>query len=319
MPLSPRRPPGRALAPGLTLPLAVVLAGCVAAGPAASPSASAPGPPWSPSPSAGAGRSPSVGEVVPDVVYGRAEGSDLMLDAYLPASARAEAVPAVIVLHGGSFVSGDKGGLDAAPIAQLLAQEGYAAFSVDYRLLPGHPYPDALQDVQTAIRWLRQSEQVERFGIDPARIGGFGGSAGAILISEAGTAGEGPLDGGARLAAVVELSGAMDLTPAALTADLPQEEREVGLAYLGCSDPLDCPAAEAASPLSAVDPSDPPFFLAHSADEAIPEQPTLAMADALRAAGVPAKLTIRPGSAHSVLMLDAGLVQDILAFYAAFL
>jgi acetyl esterase len=296
------------------LAVTVLLAACTAVpnGPAPAPSSA--GASLAPTPAASP-RAPVT--VERDLVYETVDGQQLALDAYLPGNPIATPVPAIVVVHGGSFTEGSKSGLDAAPFASALTQAGYATFSIDYRLLPVSHYPDALDDLQAAIAWLREPAQVHRFGIDPGRIGAFGGSAGAILVAEAGTTGEGPRDAGSRLGAVVALSGVMDFTEAGLTPDLGSSDRRLGLAYLGCTDPADCPAAREASPLRNVDPSDPPFFLAHSLDEELPEQSTVALADALRAAGVPVELELRPGSAHSVLMLDTALSSRILAFYAA--
>lgn len=293
---------------GLSVLMAALLAGC-SAPPAESPPAASP----SEAPSSPLTR------IEQDIVYRSVDGGELALDAYVPGRPLADPAPAVVVVHGGGFLGGDKGAPDAAPIAATLARQGYAAFSVDYRLLPSGAFPTALEDVQSAIAWLRDPAQAERFGIDPDRIGAFGGSAGAILVSEAGTAGEGPLDEGVRLKAVVELSGVMDFTSGAVVPGLASSDVERGLAYLGCSDPDECPAAEEASPLAHVDPSDPPFFLAHSIDEDLPEQSTVALADALEADGVPVELELRPGSAHSVGMLDDALLDRILAFLATHL
>ncbi|WP_210478934.1 alpha/beta hydrolase [Naasia sp. SYSU D00948] len=292
----------RRLAAGLLVALA--LAGC-AGTPVPDPSTSAPSP-----------ASPPPGGVERDVVYRIVDGQELALDAYLPGEPVDVPVPAVVVVHGGGFTGGSRTGPDAAPIAALLARSGYAAFTIDYRKLPGAIYPAALEDLQEAVRWLREPGQAERFGIDAARIGAFGGSAGAILVSEAGTAGKGPLDEDARLRAVVELSGVLDFTQAAITPDLGAEEVRLGLAYLGCTDPADCPAALQASALYAVDPTDPPFYLAHSEDEYLPEQSAIAMAQALETVGVPVELDLRPGAAHSIGMLDDAMVGRILAFYA---
>lgn len=308
---------GRAAARATAILAAVLaLAGC-----ASGPASSAQAPSGQPAPSAPAGTpspsaSPEEVSVQRDLVYETVAGESLALDAYLPAHPLATPTPAIVVVHGGSFTSGDKSGLDAAPLAAVLAQAGYAAFSIDYRLLPEHPFPAALEDLQAAVTWLRQPAQVARFSIDPARIGAFGGSAGAILVAEAGTAGEGPLDEGSRLKAVVELSGILDLTPTGLPPDLAAADRRLGLAYLDCTDPDDCPAATAASPLANVDPTDPPFYLGHSVDEELPEQSAIAFADALTAAGIPNQLDLRPGSAHSVLMLDSAMSERILAFFA---
>jgi acetyl esterase/lipase len=111
----------------------------------------------------------------------------------------------------------------------------------------------------------------------------------------------------------------MDFTPGALTPDLDAADRRIGLAYLDCTDPSDCPAGREASPLANADPTDPAFYLAHSLDEELPEQSTVALADALRSDGVPVELELRPGSAHSVLMLDTAMSERILAFLAAHL
>jgi acetyl esterase/lipase len=252
----------------------------------------------------------------PGVPYRTIEGKVLSLDAYLPARPIATPTPAVIVVHGGSFTGGNKREVDAAPMSSMLADAGYAAFSIVYRLLPDNPYPAALADVQAAIRWLREPAQVARFGIDPARIGALGGSAGAILVSEAGTAGSGPQDEGARLRAVVEFSGIMDFTDQGLTPGVAASDRTRGLAYLACSDPAACPLARDASALFSVDPTDPAFFLVHSLDEDLPEQSTVALADALKAAGVPVQLELRPGSEHSLAILDASMGNRIVQFLA---
>jgi acetyl esterase/lipase len=108
----------------------------------------------------------------------------------------------------------------------------------------------------------------------------------------------------------------MDFTPTGLTPDLGASFYRLGLAYLDCSDPERCSAGREASPLYNVDPTDPPFYLAHSVDEELPEQSTVAFADALTAAGVPVQLDLRPGTAHSVLMLDSAMSERILAFFA---
>src|SRR3954447_11420013 len=237
----------RAAAAALAVVLA--LAGCASSTASPAPSSTA-------APSAAATAPPGT-TMRTGLVYRTVDGDGLALDAYLPKHPVSRPMPAIVVVHGGSFSGGRRYSPDALRMVSLVAQAGYAAFSIDYRLLPKHPYPDALEDLQAAIRWLRAPEQAAAFGIDPARIGAFGGSAGAILVAEAGAAGEGPLDEGARLGAVVALSGIMDFTAEALTPDLDAADRRTGLAYLDCTDPSACPVGREASPLFAVDPSDP--------------------------------------------------------------
>ncbi len=250
-----------------------------------------------------------------DITYSTVDGQPLYLDACMPpefdpltATARA----AVIVVHGGSWARGSKNDVAWRAVCQWLGKAGYPTFAVDYRLAPQHPFPAAIDDVAAAVRWLREPEQVTRFGIDPARIGALGGSAGGNLVSLLGTRGTGELDTGSRVAAVAELSGPIDLTGVAATDDfLP-----VQLDYLGCASYDDCPAAALASANTRVDPTDPPFLVVHSTDEMIPLGQARLFVRALRDAGVDTTYVTVEGRLHSIAMIDDELKQRILDFFA---
>ena len=119
-----------------------------------------------------------------DLEYGtREDGALLTLDICMPPPGAA-ARPAVVSIHGGSWARGDKANADWRNVCLWLASEGFVAASVNYRLVPDVRFPAALDDVALAVEWLRAPEQVEQFGIDPARIGAFGGSAGGNLAGE---------------------------------------------------------------------------------------------------------------------------------------
>ncbi len=257
--------------------------------------------------------------VIPDLVYGHAAGETLLLDACLPAApaASSTANPAplasVILIHGGGWDHGDKADGGYREVCEWLARNGYPTFSVNYRMDPAFTFPAALDDVRTAVAWLRTSAQRSRFDLDPARVAAFGGSAGGNLASLLGTKGSGPLTAGTRVAAVVDLSGPADLTGADATPDF----IPVQLAFLGCSSETGCPAAREASPIFAASHDDPPFFIANSTNEKIPIAQSRRFAEALRAAGVPATFTPVPGAAHSIAMLGPELRRSILAFYAS--
>jgi len=250
-----------------------------------------------------------------DIGYAAVDGQPLLLDACMPPdfdprtdTARA----AVIVVHGGSWARGSKNDVAWRAVCQWLGRSGYPTFAVDYRLAPAHPFPAAIDDVAAAVRWLREPEQVTRFGIDPERIGAFGGSAGGNLVSLLGTRGTGALDRGSRVAAVVELSGPIDLTGVAATDDfLP-----VQLDYLGCTDYDDCPAAALASANTRVDGTDPPFLVVHSTDEMIPLGQARILVRALRDAGVDTEFVTVEGRLHSIAMIDDAVKQRILDFFA---
>jgi len=253
-----------------------------------------------------------------DLPYGERDGRPLLLDACQPADAAASALNngprrAVISVHGGSWRSGDKAAEPWRNACEWLASEGFVAFSLGYSLAPEHPFPAGIDDIRTAIAWLRAPEQVEAYGYDPALIGAFGGSAGGNLVALLGASGAGPWDSGTRVAAVVDLSGPIDLTSAGLPL-LPAGFDQRQLDYLGCTGYDGCAAAVAASPNHQVDAGDPPYFIAHAADEYIPASQGRLMADALRAAGVPVTFVTVPGTGHSVELLDDELRGQIVGF-----
>ena len=131
-----------------------------------------------------------------DLVYGSAvndqgKTEQLELNLYQPTGDVATDRPAVVYIHGGGFVHGDKA--DGGPWAVDLAKRGYVVVSINYRLattdlgrVPGQPPPpvyiqavtNALHDAQASVRWLRANAAT--YGIDPTRIGATGGSAGAV-------------------------------------------------------------------------------------------------------------------------------------------
>jgi acetyl esterase/lipase len=250
-----------------------------------------------------------------DIAYRTIDGQPLFLDACTPPDFDALTDPAraaIVVVHGGSWARGSKNDIAWRAVCQWLAKAGYPTFAVDYRLAPANPYPAAIDDVSAAVEWLREPEQVTRFGIDPDRIGALGGSAGANLVSLLGTRGTGGWTTGSRVAAVAELSGPIDLTGVAATDDFVP----VQLAYLGCATQADCPAASAASADTWVDETDPPFFVAHSTEEMIPLEQARLFVRTLRDAGVDTTFVTVEGRLHSIAMIDDGLKERILDFFA---
>lgn len=87
---------------------------------------------------------------------------------------------ALLFFHGGAFVFG---GLDSEHdrCLQLAKGSGCVVVSVDYRLAPENPFPAAVEDAMCALRWL--FECAAPLGIDPARIGVGGASAGGSLAA----------------------------------------------------------------------------------------------------------------------------------------
>jgi acetyl esterase len=221
-----------------------------------------------------------------DVTYRTVDGQTLGLDVYQPAK-KGKDRPAVVLIHGGGWRAGDKRVF--AEQGNQLAERGFVAFSVDYRLAPDHTYPAAVDDVEAAVEWVRKHGK--EYGVDRKRIGALGGSAGAHLTGMLATVGEGALDRGHRIAAGVSWSGAMDLESIAGSATVQT--------FVGC-EPETCPDTYAdASPITHVDKTDAPMLLVNSTTELVSQAQTDTMKAALDTVGVANEAIILPGTAHA--------------------
>lgn len=117
-----------------------------------------------------------------NIEFGRAGGQRLRLDVFEPLEPRKPGTlrPAIIQVHGGAWIIGDKRE-QGLPLLYHLAANGWVGFNVNYRLSPGATFPDHLIDVKRAIAWVR--ENAETYGIDPNFIAITGGSAGGHLTA----------------------------------------------------------------------------------------------------------------------------------------
>lgn len=253
-------------------------------------------------------------DVVDGVAYGERDGQPLLLDVCSPRGGGSD-LPALVLVHGGGFTSGDRSSGGMRGLCQAAARQGAVGVSVDYALAPGSTFPGPVEDVQAAISWLREPAQVERFGLDPAHVGVMGSSAGAILALAVGTAGSGPTDTGSRVDAVVSLSGVGDFRPEALELGTPGPEAQaMALAYLGCTDPFSCPTAAPASAVTQVDPTDPPVLLVNGSSELVPVEQADAVSAALEAAGVPHEQVVVDGSGHGTALLTPDVRPRVWTF-----
>jgi acetyl esterase/lipase len=124
-----------------------------------------------------------------DILYAVHEGVELLGDLYRPAGMHS--APVLVAAHGGAFQLGDR------KLYQhwgpYLAQQGYAVFSIEYRLVkPGvKTWPGAVCDMKAAVQFVRAN--AGELGLDPDRVGLIGDSAGAYLAAMVALAGEEPL------------------------------------------------------------------------------------------------------------------------------
>ncbi|MEI6945945.1 alpha/beta hydrolase [Paraflavisolibacter sp. H34] len=118
-----------------------------------------------------------------NVVYSTLGNRKLLADVYYPRKKSKKGYPGVVMIFGGGWRSGDKS--QNVPLAQQLAAKGYVAVTIEYRLSLEAPYPAAVQDIKTAIRWLRA--HARDYGLDTTKIATLGMSAGGQLATLAGT------------------------------------------------------------------------------------------------------------------------------------
>jgi acetyl esterase/lipase len=126
---------------------------------------------------------------VRDVRFASPDGCDLFADLYLP-QGLGRPSPVIIWLHGGAWRFGDR--RLAPDLSRFFARAGFAMVSVDYRLSTQAKFPAAVEDVKTAIRWVRSVS--ERFDLNPNAIGLWGSSAGGHLAALAATSGPGAFE-----------------------------------------------------------------------------------------------------------------------------
>lgn len=217
--------------------------------------------------------------------------------------------PLVLYLHGGGWQVGNPrvGGaiVDMPKVLAQLARRGYVVASMQYRLSGEASHPAQLQDLQSALAFLRTN--AARLGIDASKIALWGMSAGAHVAGlGAVSCGESqPAPAAAQRAAsacvqaFVGWFGTYDLVQYAAN---PRTRDFLG-PLLGCGD-RPCPSAvlAGASPISFVDGRDPPALLVHgSADRNSPATQSSSFAERLRAAGVPTELLLLPDASHGLI------------------
>lgn len=229
------------------------------------------------------------------IAYREVDGAELDLDACLPDGEGPH--PSAVLVHGGAFQEGDRGTMRGA--CQSLADAGYAAFPVDYRLLPD-TFPAPVEDVTAAVQWLRDPAQTERFALDGS-VSILGSSAGAIIALDTAAA---LAEQGAPVDAVIGLSAAADLTAEGRDlGDPPAQLEEVVTSFLGCDSVEDCDVAASASPATHAAQL-PPTLLVHGSHELIPIEQAERLVSALDAAGVQNELVTVNGDNHGLQLLN---------------
>jgi acetyl esterase/lipase len=109
-----------------------------------------------------------------------ADGATIRLRWYARKDASDAPGPAALYLHAGGMILGNVGLFDGS-VSRYVSASGTSMLSVDYRLAPEYPHPTPVEDAYAGLVWLH--EHADDLGVDPARIGVFGDSAGGGLAA----------------------------------------------------------------------------------------------------------------------------------------
>ena len=224
--------------------------------------------------------------VIEPVVYGTGSGRDLSGLLARPADATTTGDrPAVVLVHGGGWMSGHA----AMHLrhAAFLAAQGYVALTINYRLAQEAEWPACRDDVVSALRWLRGRDDL---GVDPARVGLTGGSAGGHLAAMVAATG-----GDDAPAAVVLWYPVADLK----MTTVPEPIRSaLGGVVDGMVGPTDA-EKDAASPAAHVTAAHPPVLtLVGDADHITPADAAADLHRRYDEVGVVNELVVLPGLVH---------------------
>jgi acetyl esterase/lipase len=242
------------------------------------------------------------------IPFQEVEDRALLLDIYTPAQ-RERPRPAVLLIHGGGFVGGSRTDADIVAAARHLAEAGFVAVALDYRLVDpgqaGRVWPAPLTDVQRAARWVRA--HAATYGIDPERLGAYGISAGAGLAAHLGvrdsqdTSDHDLSAFSSRARCVVALAGPMDGTiPPANPGDI-----EVAETLFGGTITQVPNVYHDASPVNHVDRESAPFLVIHGVrDTVVPIAHARRLVAALQKAGVAVEAVEVPDAGHDVFNWD---------------
>jgi acetyl esterase/lipase len=247
--------------------------------------------------------------------YASPDGSDLYLDLYRPARASGR-LPVILFIHGGAWRAGSR--TTGPDLERFFTRDGFAMASIDYRLTPAGVFPRSVEDVKTAVRYLRRHATVH--DLDADRIGYWGLSAGGHLAAVAALTPRGTFEGTEWLGessavrcvldaygpawfttmdeeAVMEAAKHQSATARrTLSHDSPSspESRLVGAPIQSVPERV-----REASPITYVGVGAPPFLIVHgTADDMVPVRQSVRLFDALAGVGADVELRLLDGVGH---------------------
>jgi acetyl esterase/lipase len=243
-----------------------------------------------------------------DIPFAAPKGVSLKLNLYRPmATGR---YPAIVVIYGGAWQSGSPANDEL--FSRYMAAQGYAVVAIDYRHAPPHPFPAQIDDVRTALSYIRQ--HASDLEVDLERLAIMGRSAGAHLAMLAAyQVSDLPIR------AVVNYYGPVDLAEGYRNPPKPDpiNTRSILTSFLGCS-PADCPGLyKQASPLTYVTRPLPASLLVYSGrDHLVQAKFGRQLHAQLRATGTPSVLLEIPWAEHAFDAVFDGVSNQVVLYYA---
>ncbi len=230
----------------------------------------------------------SAATVEKDVEFAKPGGFSLTLDASIPDGPGPH--PAVIIVHGGGFIRGDKQTF-VPPLFPPLTEANFAWFSINYRLAPQYQFAAAHEDLGAAMRFLKKN--AKRYRIDPQRIAVMGESAGGTIVAYYGMTAKGSM----KPKAVVDFYGIADWN---LNLNLKGELSENAKQWLGPLADSEASRAKASAITYAAKDAPPFLFLHGTRDTQVPYEHSPRLCEALKAAGARCEVFTVEDGAHGV-------------------
>jgi len=233
-------------------------------------------------------------------------GVPLNMEVYQPA--KVGKYPAIVFIYGGSWQSGNS---SVKPeFNKYMAARGYTVFAIDYRHSPKYKFPAQLDDVNSALNFIRS--HADEYEADTEKMVLFGRSAGAHLAMLAAYQADAPA-----IRAVVNYYGPVNLTQGYNEPPIPDpiNVRAVLKAFLGGS-PQKLPKLyKAASPVNYVADNLPPTLLIYgSRDHVVEARFGRQMYEKLRDKNKAILLEI-PWAEHSFDSIFNGVSNQLALYY----
>jgi acetyl esterase/lipase len=237
-------------------------------------------------------------KVEKDLVYGKGGEEDLKLDLARPDGDGP--YPCIVCIHGGGWRAGQR--QDVAKQIEQLAERGFVAVTISYRLSPKHKFPAQIEDCKAAVRWLRAN--AKKYNLSPDHIGAVGYSAGGHLACLLGAAnGKDGLEGNggnkdqsSQVQAVVSFFGPTDFINKTWSK---QVEDTFLVPLLGCKFEDDPGPYKRCSPIAYVTKDAPPYLFFHGdKDTLVNIEDSRKLLKKLQDVGVYAKLVTMEGDGH---------------------